>query len=226
MLPRDPTARICANSLPIRFRDNFACRDILPPRLSLGRAWVRQMTSLRWLQLPAERAYQRANLGHLRVGVIIISADDENQLPRGRPLSTDDQFRLPGVDFAALLDRDGKHRISRKANRIVFRGLAVASLSATEILQETMKEGVCHAGQQDAIKKLRISPRGFSKEPANMRELADMATKSQREASIWFARGSEENWKHPKLWKKAGNEMPFDKCNQRSRSAELAVLDC
>ncbi len=94
------------------------------------------------------------------------------------------QFRLPGVDFAALVDRERRNiEALAKANRIAFEGWQRLVRRQAEILQEMMKEVVANAGQQDAIKKRAdLAKEGFEKALANMRELAEMATKSQKEA--------------------------------------------
>src|SRR5258708_29601463 len=50
------------------------------------------------------------------------------------------QFRLPGVDFAALVDRERKNiEALAKANRIAFEGWQRLVRRPAEILQETMK---------------------------------------------------------------------------------------
>ena len=105
------------------------------------------------------------------------------------------QFRLPGVDFAALVDRERKNiEALAKANRIAFEGWQRLVRRQAEILQETMKEVVANAGQQDAIKKRAdLAKEGFEKALANMRELAEMATKSQKEAFEVVRKRIEEN---------------------------------
>ena len=105
------------------------------------------------------------------------------------------QFRLPGVDFAALVDRERKNiEALAEANRIAFEGWQRLVRQQAEILQETMKEVVANAGQQDAIKKRAdLAKEGFEKALANMRELAEMATKSQKEAFDVVRKRIEEN---------------------------------
>ena len=105
------------------------------------------------------------------------------------------QFRLPGVDFAALVDRERKNiEALAEANRIAFEGWQRLVRRQAEILQETMKEVVANAGQQDAIKKRAdLAKEGFEKALANMRELAEMATKSQKEAFEVVRKRIEEN---------------------------------
>ena len=51
------------------------------------------------------------------------------------------QFRLPGVDFAALVDRERKNiEALAKANRIAFEGWQRLVRRQAEMLQETMKK--------------------------------------------------------------------------------------
>jgi len=105
------------------------------------------------------------------------------------------QFRLPGVDFAALVDRERRNiEALAEANRIAFEGWQRLLRRQAEILQEMMKEVVANAGQQDAIKKRAdLAKEGFEKALANMRELAEMATKSQKEAFDVVRKRIEEN---------------------------------
>jgi len=117
------------------------------------------------------------------------------------------QFRLPGVDFAALVDRERRNiEALAEANRIAFEGWQRLLRRQAEILQETMKEVVANAGQQDAIKKRAdLAKEGFEKALANMRELAEMATKSQKEAFDVVRKRIEENVEGIRnLGKKAG----------------------
>ena len=105
------------------------------------------------------------------------------------------QFRLPGVDFAALVDRERKNiEALAKANRIAFEGWQRLVRRQAEILQETMKEVVANAGQQDAIKRRTdLAKEGFEKALANMRELAEITTQSQKEAFDVVRKRIEEN---------------------------------
>ena len=105
------------------------------------------------------------------------------------------QFRLPGVDFAALVDRERKNiEALTEANRIAFEGWQSLVRRQGEILQETMKKVVANAGQEDAMKKRAdLAKEGFEKALGNMRELAEMATKSQKEAFEVVRKRVEEN---------------------------------
>ena len=76
------------------------------------------------------------------------------------------QFRLPGVDFAALVDRERKNiEALAKANSIAFEGWQRLVRRQAEMLQETMKKVVADASQEDAKRRARISPKRVSKRP-------------------------------------------------------------
>ena len=105
------------------------------------------------------------------------------------------QFRLPGVDFTALVDRERKNiEAVVKANRIAFEGWQRLVRRQTEMLQETMKKVVADAGQEHAIaKRADLAKEGFEKALANMRELAEITTQSQKEAFDVVRKRIEEN---------------------------------
>ena len=105
------------------------------------------------------------------------------------------QFQLPGVDFAALVDRERKNiEALAKANRIAFEGWQRLVRRQAEMLQETMKKVVADASQQDAKKKRAdLAKEGFEKALANMRELAEITTQSQKEAFDVVRKRIEEN---------------------------------
>jgi phasin family protein len=105
------------------------------------------------------------------------------------------QFRLPGVDFAALVDRERKNiEAVAKANRIAFEGWQRLVRRQAEMLQETMKEVIADAGHEGAKKKRAdLAKEGFEKALANMRELAEITTQSQKEAFDVVRKRIEEN---------------------------------
>jgi len=117
------------------------------------------------------------------------------------------QFQLPGVDFATLVDRERKNiEALAKANRIAFEGWQRLVRRQAEMLQETMKKVVADASQQDAQKKRAdLAKEGFEKALANMRELAEITTQSQKEAFDVVRKRIEENVEGIRnLGKKAG----------------------
>ena len=105
------------------------------------------------------------------------------------------QFRLPGVDFTAFVDRERKNiEALVKANRIAFEGWQRLVRRQAEMLEETMKKVVADAGQEDVKKKRAdLAKEGFEKALANMRELAEMTTQSQKEAFDVIRKRIEEN---------------------------------
>ena len=120
------------------------------------------------------------------------------------------QFRLPGVDFAALVDRERKNiEALAKANRIAFEGWQRLVRRQAEMLQETMKKVVADASQEDAKKKRAdLAKEGFEKALANMRELAEITTQSQKEAFDVVRKRIEENVEDIRNFgKKPANEL-------------------
>ena len=76
------------------------------------------------------------------------------------------QFRLPGVDFAAFVDRERKNiEALVKANRIAFEGWQRLVRRQAEMLEETMKKVVADAGQEDVKEARGSRQRGFRKGP-------------------------------------------------------------
>jgi phasin family protein len=119
------------------------------------------------------------------------------------------QFRLPGVDFAALVDRERKDiEALAKANRIAFEGWQRLVRRQAEMLRETMKKVVADVSQENAKKKRAdLAKEGFEKALANMRELAEIPPNLRKRPSTWFARGSKKTWKASEiLERKLANE--------------------
>ena len=104
-------------------------------------------------------------------------------------------FKLPGVDFAALVERERKNiEALAEANKIAFEGWQSLVRRQSEILQETMRKALANAGQEDAMKRRAdLAKEGFENALANMRELAEMAAKSQKEAFEVIRKRIEEN---------------------------------
>ena len=80
------------------------------------------------------------------------------------------------------------------ANRIAFEGWQALIRRQSEILQEAMKQAVADASQQDALqKRAELAKDRFEGALNNMRELAEMATKSQKDAFDVVRKRVEEN---------------------------------
>ena len=99
------------------------------------------------------------------------------------------QFRIPGVDFASIVDRERKN-----IEALAFEGWQALIRRQSEILQEAMKQAVADASQEDALKKRAdLAKDRFESALNNMRELAEMATKSQKDAFDVVRKRVEEN---------------------------------
>jgi phasin family protein len=93
-------------------------------------------------------------------------------------------FKLPGVDLAAIMDREKKNiEALTEANRVAFEGWQALIRRQAEILQESIKRAVGTVQGEDAgTKRMDMAAHAFETTLANMRELTEMAVKSQTEA--------------------------------------------
>ena len=93
-------------------------------------------------------------------------------------------FELPGVDLAAIMDREKKNiEALTEANRVAFEGWQALVRRQAEILQESIKRAVGTVQGEDAgTKRMDMAAHAFETTLANMRELTEMAVKSQTEA--------------------------------------------
>jgi phasin family protein len=105
------------------------------------------------------------------------------------------QFQIPGVDFASIIERERKNiEALAEANRIAFEGWQNLVRRQSEILQDSMKRAVEDAKNQTALKNgAELARSAFETALANMRELAEMAAKSQRDAFEVIRKRVEEN---------------------------------
>lgn len=94
------------------------------------------------------------------------------------------QYKLPGVDFSAMVEREKRNiEALTMANKIAFEGWRALAVRQSEILQETMKHTIAQAQKEGAVRNAGdLARQGFETALGNMRELAEMATKSQQEA--------------------------------------------
>ncbi|MBV8851374.1 MAG: TIGR01841 family phasin [Methylobacteriaceae bacterium] len=105
------------------------------------------------------------------------------------------QFQIPGVDFSSIVERERKNiEALAEANRIAFEGWQNLVRRQSEILQDSMKRAVEDAKNQTALKNgAELARSAFETALANMRELAEMAAKSQRDAFEVIRKRVEEN---------------------------------
>jgi len=104
-------------------------------------------------------------------------------------------FELPGVDLAAIMDRERKNiEALTEANRVAFEGWQALVRRQAEILQESIKQAVGTVQGEDAgTKRMDLATHAFETTLSNMRELAEMAVKSQTEAFDIIRKRVEEN---------------------------------
>ena len=112
------------------------------------------------------------------------------------------QFKVPGVDVNALMEARRKDiEALVTANRQAYEGMQLLAHRQAEMLKEAMAEW--QAATEDmmsgkspatgAAKQAELGKQTFEKALANMRELAEMATKSQSEAWEVVTRRFHEN---------------------------------
>jgi phasin family protein len=104
-------------------------------------------------------------------------------------------FKLPGVDLATIMDREKKNiEALTEANRVAFEGWQALVHRQAEILQESIKQAVGTIQGEDAsTKRMDLASHAFQTALSNMRELAEMAVKSQKEAFDIIRKRAEEN---------------------------------
>jgi phasin family protein len=102
-----------------------------------------------------------------------------------------EQFRMPGVDMDALMEGRRKDiEAVVAANRQAFEGMQLLAQRQGEMLREAMTEW--QAASQELLKardpgeiqtrQAELAKQALDRALANMRELAEMATRSQSQA--------------------------------------------
>ena len=102
------------------------------------------------------------------------------------------QYKLPGLDMEALAATQKKNiEAVTAANRTAVEGLQALARRQTEVLQETMHEAsqavasmAKASGPGDLVaKQTELMRNAFEKGVSTMREMAEIVTKANREAS-------------------------------------------
>jgi phasin family protein len=93
-------------------------------------------------------------------------------------------YKLPGVDMSQLVEREKRNiEALTRANRIALEGWRALVARQSEILRETMAHAMVSARQESSAKNAADLARlGFERALDSMRELAEMAARSQQEA--------------------------------------------
>jgi phasin family protein len=100
-------------------------------------------------------------------------------------------FQVPGVDWQALMASQQKNLAAlTRANQVLLEGAQAVFQREVEILQKSMAEAaeasreMMQGGdpQANAAKRFELAKASFETAVGNMRELAELAAKSNREA--------------------------------------------
>jgi phasin family protein len=110
-------------------------------------------------------------------------------LPFGDVSAMMAQFKMPGVDMAAVIEARRKDLEALvAANAATFESMQAVARKQTEILSESMQgmqeaaKSMAGGAGMDAGKNAEVVRKGFEKTLANMQELADMARHAQSDA--------------------------------------------
>ena len=112
-----------------------------------------------------------------------------------------EQFKLPGMDISALMEARRKDvEALTQANQIAYQSMQALAQREAEILQQTMAEwqgamaGMAGKSPTEmAAKGTELATQAFGNALTNMRELAEMATKSQTQAYEVLNKRFQEN---------------------------------
>jgi phasin family protein len=101
-------------------------------------------------------------------------------------------YKLPGVDVEALVSAQRRNiEAITAANQLAFEGFQAVGRRQAEILRQTleeaaavMRDSVAQGSPEEKIsKQTELAKQAFEKALANMKELADLLTKSNQEAA-------------------------------------------
>lgn len=101
-------------------------------------------------------------------------------------------FKMPGVDMQALLSAQAKNiEALTQANKAAMEGMMAVAKRQMEILNQTMTEASKAVGtattvgdpRDKVVQQTELAKAAFEQAIVNMRELADMVQKANREAT-------------------------------------------
>jgi len=112
-----------------------------------------------------------------------------------------EQFKLPGIDMNAIMQARRKDMEAlAQANQIAYETMQALARREAEILQQTMSEwqgamaGMAGTNPAEmAAKGTELATQAFGRALANMRELAEMASKSQTQTYEVLNKRFQEN---------------------------------
>jgi phasin family protein len=118
----------------------------------------------------------------------------ESSNPFGDLQKMIEQFKMPGVDMSAIVEARRKDiEALMEANKATYQSMQALAQKQAEILNQTMQgmqEAATSAG--NPAKQTETVRKAFEKTLADMKELAEMASRSQTEAMAHITqRGNE-----------------------------------
>ena len=99
-----------------------------------------------------------------------------------------EQFKVPGIDVGKIVEAQRKDiEALTKANQAAYAGVQELATRQAEILKETMAEwqaamARAGGGGADVATQAELAQKALGKAVTNMREMAEVATKSQTQA--------------------------------------------
>jgi phasin family protein len=111
------------------------------------------------------------------------------------------QFQIPGVDLGKWAENQRENiKALQEANQTAVQGWQNLMTRQAEILRESIEawqqgvtEGAASEPGEVAQKQIELGQKAFGKALSNMRELAEMAVKSQTEAADIIRKRVEQN---------------------------------
>ncbi|WP_353150342.1 TIGR01841 family phasin [Pollutimonas bauzanensis] len=108
-----------------------------------------------------------------------------------------EQFKVPGVDMSAIADARRKDiEALVDANKAVYEGMQALANKQAEILKQAM-EGIQGAagstGVGDPAKQAELARKAFEKTLSDMKDLAEIARKSQADALASITQRATQN---------------------------------
>lgn len=112
-------------------------------------------------------------------------------MPFGDIFETMRQFKMPGLDIEAMMARERSNMEAlQQANQVAFDGMQAMANRQAEMLREAMEAWQQSArdavgsgvSPESAKQSADLARKAFEQALANMRELAEMSAKTQREA--------------------------------------------
>ena len=112
-----------------------------------------------------------------------------------------EQFKLPGIDMSAIVEARRKDVDALvEANKAVYEGMQALASKQTEMfkqavqdIQDAAKGAAGGLGMTDPAKQAELARAAFQKVVDDMKELAEIARKSQADAMASITRRATEN---------------------------------